>query len=71
MSTVYVLLKHPPLPYVRHQGYMVAGEIVGVYSSKDEPQKLAEAKNARTGRIYHYSVKRVNVKPSTTAGEQP
>lgn len=44
--TVYLLMKHPPYPYnaARH---LKAGEIVGIYRERAEPDRIAAEKNAR------------------------
>lgn len=57
---VYLLMKHPPYPY--NAGFFLdAGECLGVYADKAEPQKIADEKNSRRPR-YLYRVHRKTVK---------
>ncbi len=59
MSKVFILLKHPPYLYNAslHEG---AGEIVGVYADRSEPDRIAAEKNARRSRyLYRVHVKRI------------
>jgi len=61
MSYVYLLLKHPPYPYnAKH--HLKAGEVVGVYLSREEPARIAAEKNARRPH-YLWAVHRKSVKP--------
>ncbi len=57
---VYLLMKHPTHPY-NAQHHLKAGECLGVYADKAEPQKIADEKNSRRP-SYLYSVQRKIVK---------
>ena len=46
MKTVYVLMKHPRHPY-SSRGYLVAGEIKGVFQSGKEAKAECDLKNSR------------------------
>ena len=57
---VYLLMRHSPCPY-NAQHHLKAGECLGVYADKAEPQKIADEKNSRRP-SYLYSVQRKIVK---------
>ncbi len=61
MSRVFVLMKHPPYPFNRHNGHLMAGEIQGIYTDRAEPDRIAEEKNARRP-IYLWKVHAKQVK---------
>lgn len=57
MSTVHILMKHPPHPYSR--GHIEAGVIVSLHTDKSEAQKIAGDKNKRSMYLYAVHTKRV------------
>lgn len=60
MSTVYILLKHPPHPY-NASLYLRAGEVHGVFEDKREAQRMADEKNASRPHG-HYAVHTKRIK---------
>lgn len=60
MRTVYILAKHPPYPY-NAEHHLRAGELVGVYEDRGEPDRIAAEKNARRPK-YLWLVHRKRVK---------
>lgn len=57
---VYLLTKHPSHPYSRNV-HMKAGEVIGVYANRDEPDRIAKEKNDRKP-LYLWLVQRKKVK---------
>lgn len=61
MGHVYLLIKHPPYPY-NANFHIKAGEVVGVYMNRAEPDRIAKEKNARRP-VYLWKVHRKQAKP--------
>jgi hypothetical protein len=69
MRTVYLLLKHPRYPY-NAQDHLRAGEVMGVYENRVEPDRIAAEKNARRP-SYLWVVYRKRVKTEGKPGCEP
>lgn len=60
MKRVYVLMKHPPYTY-NSKLHIAAGEIVGIWTERTEPDRIAAEKNSRNT-CFLYSVQAKQVK---------
>lgn len=59
MKRVYVLMKHAPHPY-NYKQHLAAGEIVGIWTYRDMPDRIAADKNSRqTPYLYAVHAKQV------------
>lgn len=57
--TVYLLMKHPPYPY-NASIHLEAGEVMGVYRDRAEPDRIAaEKNNGRTSFLWSVRAKRI------------
>lgn len=70
MTTVYILLKHPPYPYNASK-YLSAGELHGVFEDKKEAERVADEKNSRKPHgLYAVHTKRLKAAAGITPDRQ-